>query len=712
MKRKVPVTGFLMSVYFIGLIFLYRDFVLDDAFIIYRYADNLSHFGRIVWNVGEDPVEGFTSFLWVILNAGAIALDINPVVFSKTLTIISALIIIWILMVVGRNADWTLNVIFVGAVALSPPFAFLAMQGLETIFTSSLLLMSALLSLRVVSKPKISNICAWFGFAFVGFLSRPDTAVFNLGVLVALLIVMIRQREFKALRAFLLFGTFFGILLSLYMIWRFNYFGYLFPNTFYIKLPTKDGLIKPQGVEYAISFVTTILFPYLVFIALLGRKHLVREKLLKIFPILLGCFLFVCYILTILPIQGFLWRFIFPIYPAFLLGTLFYFKNMPVSELPFKSMSSRLLLIVFFVIWTLKELPTTFHVQERSTQFDRVAVGKALAGLQGSLGTSESGALPYYSGWKAVDFRGLNSAEIAHNGLSYKLLDSINPDLVMASPGVFLIMMTMKGRFQVVNQYIMDNDFVAVAAIHKSNLHYHFYFVRADSELFNEIVFRLHSVKEVEYGNLFEVMLVLARNSMIRRSFLDTMFERQIPIYQQESKTIIRGKIYNFLDNLESGEVITEKANYVRKSVFTINDDKREILFEHPNSEVIFEDVPINENAQLKFGIGINERAWDKAGDGVLFEISIIDGNSQSILLFSKYIDPKNNVKDRKWFDEQINLNPFAGQKVSFIFKTTGGPKGDRAADWAGWSRPQVVSKIEVELSNYLANLEEAKYAH
>jgi len=123
---------------------------------------------------------------------------------------------------------------------------------------------------------------------------------------------------------------------------------------------------------------------------------------------------------------------------------------------------------------------------------------------------------------------------------------------------------------------------------------------------------------------------------------------------------------------------------------FTINDDKRMVLFQHPNSEVVFKDVPINENAKLEFGIGIDQTAWDKSGDGVLFKIRIVDEKSQNILLFSQYINPKNTVEDRKWFDEDIDLRAFAGQKVSFIFKTTAGPQNDIRYDWAGWSRPQI----------------------
>ena len=150
---------------------------------------------------------------------------------------------------------------------------------------------------------------------------------------------------------------------------------------------------------------------------------------------------------------------------------------------------------------------------------------------------------------------------------------------------------------------------------------------------------------------------------------------------------------YNFLTNLGSADISTEKAAYVKvaKSEFVINNDAREVLFEHPNSEVVFKDVPIKENSTLKFGIGINQAAWDKSGDGVLFEVIIVNEKSQKYVIFSRYINPKNNVEDRKWFDINLNLKAFAGQKVSFIFKTTGGTNRDLTYDWAGWSSPKII---------------------
>src|SRR5690606_11734606 len=60
------------------------DFINDDAFISFRYADNLVRHGELTFNPGE-RVEGYTNFLWTMVMAGVLALGGDPVPWSKGL---------------------------------------------------------------------------------------------------------------------------------------------------------------------------------------------------------------------------------------------------------------------------------------------------------------------------------------------------------------------------------------------------------------------------------------------------------------------------------------------------------------------------------------------------------------------------------------------------------------------------------------------------
>jgi hypothetical protein len=160
----------------------------------------------------------------------------------------------------------------------------------------------------------------------------------------------------------------------------------------------------------------------------------------------------------------------------------------------------------------------------------------------------------------------------------------------------------------------------------------------------------------------------------------------------EEPAKLAGGKvIYEFLANAANAQITAMNREAVSfAQAFTINNQKRAVLFEHPNAEVVFRDIAIPKNVVLQLGIGINPAVWDKPGDGVTFEVTAIDEKSNRVLIFSRYIDPKNVPDDRKWHDTDIDLKDFAGQTMSFLFSTTVGPRGNGNFDWAGWSSPKI----------------------
>ena len=88
---------------------------------------------------------------------------------------------------------------------------------------------------------------------------------------------------------------------------------------------------------------------------------------------------------------------------------------------------------------------------------------------------------------------------------------------------------------------------------------------------------------------------------------------------------------------------------------------------------------------ELDFSIGLNPKIFlPEYGDGVTFRVILMEPD-QRLELFSKYIDPKNHPCDRRWFDESLNLEKWAGKRVVLRFVTTGGPAGDTSSDLAYW---------------------------
>ena len=164
---------------------------------------------------------------------------------------------------------------------------------------------------------------------------------------------------------------------------------------------------------------------------------------------------------------------------------------------------------------------------------------------------------------------------------------------------------------------------------------------------------------------------------------------------------------YSFAYHLDSAEIEEQRPGLVDREEFSflIAGDRRWCLSQHPDSEIVFRNVFVAEGARLQFGAGIHEFAWDHPSDGVMFEIKLVDQESKSTTVFSQWIDPKNNLSDRRWFDRDIDLSRFAGQEITFHFKTTCGPAKNADRDWSGWSRPQLAYQGNRERGTGLVSL-------
>jgi hypothetical protein len=87
----------------------------------------------------------------------------------------------------------------------------------------------------------------------------------------------------------------------------------------------------------------------------------------------------------------------------------------------------------------------------------------------------------------------------------------------------------------------------------------------------------------------------------------------------------------------------------------------------------------------------MEQDVWNPAmGDGADFQV-FVGTNGAPTQVFAKYIDPKNEPCDRRWFDYDVPLHIDAEQNALIRFVTRPGPRGDITADHAGWSEPRIV---------------------
>ncbi len=141
---------------------------------------------------------------------------------------------------------------------------------------------------------------------------------------------------------------------------------------------------------------------------------------------------------------------------------------------------------------------------------------------------------------------------------------------------------------------------------------------------------------------------------------------------------------------LGESQIIAPAPNYVGPGELTIEGRRLETWLQHPPATVRFRLRVPTDQPTLRFAMGLDPSVWaPEKGDGVRFEILVAPVQT----LFVRAIDPKNNLRDRKWHPASIDLSSFGGQRVLLSFHTL--PEANNAFDWAGWGDLQLEGERE-----------------
>ena len=198
---------------------LFAGYVKDDAYIEYRYATNAAHGHGLVYNIGDPPVEGFTSFLWTVLCIVPALLHVPLLAFGKLAGAASLVgcIAVTAALVRVRGNDERAQQLARWLVATNASLLVWAQSGMEPVQTA----------LAVIA-------CAYFLqvrrhwpamlLAAAAAATRPECHVV---LFAAAAVVVWRRAPLPAIVAIALVGAI--------HVWRWHYFGGLVPNTALVK---------------------------------------------------------------------------------------------------------------------------------------------------------------------------------------------------------------------------------------------------------------------------------------------------------------------------------------------------------------------------------------------------------------------------------------------------------------------------------------------
>jgi arabinofuranosyltransferase len=204
----------------------------DDAYISFRYARNLIEGRGLVFNAGE-RVEGYTNFLWVLELSGLWKiLGVRPETGCTILSTLYTAGTAALTFVLAWSGPFRERRAFVawGALLLlaaSHTFAVWGTSGLETRqFTFFVLL--AIVCLRAW-RGRVSLLVLSSLALAAGEYTRPEANLLFGCCLAWLVLERARAREL------LTFAGPFAALVGAHFLWRWSYYGDLWPNTYYAK---------------------------------------------------------------------------------------------------------------------------------------------------------------------------------------------------------------------------------------------------------------------------------------------------------------------------------------------------------------------------------------------------------------------------------------------------------------------------------------------
>ena len=434
------------------------DFVTDDAYITFVYTRNFAEHGELSFNLG-DPVEGNTNFLWTVLLAIPMWLGIPPEQSSKLFGVgfaIGTLVVVFRLTELllrrehGERRPWAYLPPLL--LALSSGFACWSSGGLETQLFTFLVSFAIERYVVALERPRLlSQVGVLLALAAM---TRPEGLVVTavLGVH-RLAINVARDRRIVPNADELLCLVSFLMLWGPWFLWRWWYYGHVFPNTYYVKasgipvlsifqkMPRQpadyDARLLEAGLYYVEQWITQLRLlwaaPLLIAGLVVTRPRSPRFVWVTFAVPLAGVYLY--YAISVGGDFMGLHRFIMPVFPIVAILAVLGLERLaalvPEAQRRFAAPAVAGLVVLGFAIsqWRLTEAslhPPKGKLADHGIDTpgyliayteNRAAIGKAMAGCFRADDFSivgGAGAQPYFARMRGIDVFGLVSERIAH----------------------------------------------------------------------------------------------------------------------------------------------------------------------------------------------------------------------------------------------------------------------------------------------------------
>ncbi|MCA0239183.1 MAG: hypothetical protein LCH81_22610 [Bacteroidetes bacterium] len=323
---------------------------IDDANIYEVYMRNLAQGHGLVYQVGGERVEGFTSLLWVLIGAFFYGVFPAPELALILFSVLIVNVLVYYLNIrlnqFSKESGIQWHHIFFMLLLLLVPgyFDWTMFTIMETGLWS--LVLSAL-SLRLSNVPFLTyqqeNMDHWVTGILLGVmvLVRPESLLWGVLFLIIRTVLFYYRKNnwYNAIQKNIIsFGWFSGVSMII-VIWRLYYFGYPFPNTYYAKVSANIWDNFQMGAMYLIDYFVhfnPILIP--IYLCLMGWTYeVIATKEYQPTTISKLVLVLICLLNIVFPLltggdHFYLGRLLQPLIPlTYLLFTSLYFKLVTIN---------------------------------------------------------------------------------------------------------------------------------------------------------------------------------------------------------------------------------------------------------------------------------------------------------------------------------------------------------------------------------------------
>lgn len=464
---------------------IFYNYTVDDAYISLRYARNLANGYGLVFNTdGSKPIEGYTNFLWIILESILFKIVVlrNILYGVKIIGILFGIgiIILTYKITYFVTNDKKVSIIAMSLISIFPNIAFWSIGGLET----SMYIFLLMLSVYLYQKNELLFSSIVFTLAAI---TRPEGLIFFLTFALYEIIIFFnnkRSKEKNLKRLFLFLSTFI-LIFGCYYIWRFNFYGFVFTNSFYAKADLASLKFVFYRIFCRLPFLHFIL-PILLFtIISFFEKYQKRKRLNYIFIAFIILF-FLSFVAKREWMPGF--RYELPFIPFMIILFSIELKDI----LNIKKVFYQFIILLTIILYLFYPAIDLSRSPRYTIELEKahIALGKWLeeyAPKNSSFAGWDMGAIPYFSELPTIieiHPEGILSTFITHSGYNEDYLIRLKPSFIVLPSSDY--------------ERVENNPIGEIAKIYKNNFFKENYIYLSTFSLRNDYNLRLYQYKEIQ----------------------------------------------------------------------------------------------------------------------------------------------------------------------------------------------------------------------